>query len=189
MALHAAHTIQTKNGDSIILRPALVSEAEALLNAFKEILPTSPYILSTAESAAKKTAETQIKWITESNDDPRSALIIAEHQGRIVGITNMAGFKDSKRGHRAGLGMSVHHDYRGQGLGEALLRRLIEVAQGLEDLRFLELNVMSANQPALRLYQKLGFQQTGYLREAYRQPDGTFTDDISMSLDLHARPS
>lgn len=189
MALHAAHTIQTKNGDSIILRPALVSEAEPLLIAFKEILTTSPYILSTPESAAKKTVETQVKWITDANEDPRAALVIAEHQGRIVGITNLVSFKDSKRFHRAGLGMSVHHDYRGQGLGEALLRHLIDVARAIEGLKFLELNVMSANQPALRFYQKLGFQQTGYLREAYRQPDGSFTDDISMSLDLHARPS
>ncbi|MFV8248793.1 GNAT family N-acetyltransferase [Bdellovibrio bacteriovorus] len=189
MALHEARTIQLKNGDSIIMRPALVSEAEALLNAFLEILPTSPYILTTPESAAKKTVETQTKWITDANEDPKGALIIAEHQGRIIGITNMVAFKDSKRGHRAGLGMSVHHDYRGQGLGEALLRRLIEVAQNIEGLSFLELNVMSANQPAFKLYEKLGFQQVGYLREAYRQPDGIFTDDISMSLDLRARPS
>ncbi|WP_374034226.1 N-acetyltransferase family protein [Bdellovibrio bacteriovorus] len=188
MALHETRTVQTKSGDSIILRPALVTEAASVLNAFKEILPTSPYILSTVESAATKTVETQVKWITAANEDPRSALIIAEHEGRIVGITNMAAFKDSKRSHRAGLGMSVHHDYRGQGLGEALLRRLIEVAQSLEGLRFLELNVMSANKAAHRLYLKLGFKQIGYQELAYRQPDGTFTDDICMCLDLTARP-
>lgn len=189
MALHPAQTVTIKNGESILFRPALISEAEALLKAFLEFLPTSPYILTTAESAAQKTIETQIKWITEANEDPSGALIIAEHQGRIVGITNMLAFKDSKRRHRANLGMSVHPDYRGLGLGEALLRRLIEVAKQIQELHFLELSVMNVNQPALNLYKKISFEQTGYLREAYRQPDGVFTDNISMSLDLRACPS
>lgn len=45
---------------------------------------------------------------------------------------------------------------------------------------------MHPNTPARELYKKLGFQQCGYYPQAYRQPDGTYTDDISMYLDLTA---
>lgn len=186
MALFDPSTVHLKNGASVLLRPARVEEAEATLQAFLEMLHTSPYVLSTPESAAKKTVETQRQWIESANADPKAALILAEHDGRIVGITNMAGFKDSKRPHRMGLGMSVHSDFRGVGLGEALLKKLIEIAQKIEGLRYLELNVMHVNTPARELYKKLGFQECGYYPQAYRQPDGTFTDDISMYLDLTA---
>lgn len=184
MALFPAQKISLKNGESVILRPAQESEAEALLDAFIEISATSPYILSTLESARLKTVETQAAWIRGSNENPRSILIVAEHGHKIVGITNMVAFKDVKRLHRAGLGMSVHFKYRGLGLGDALLKKLIELSREIPDLELLELNVMSPNVAAYRLYQKSGFQECGRYEKAYRLETGEYVDDIMMHLPL-----
>ncbi|WP_413290996.1 N-acetyltransferase family protein [Bdellovibrio sp. HCB337] len=184
MALFEARSIALKNGKTITLRPVLPDEAEAFLAAFLDILADSPYVLSTRESAAKKkTVETQRKWIEDNNNNPRALLLIAEDQGRIVGISNMLGF-DGKRFHRGGFGMSIHKDYRGQGLGEALLGTLIDLSAQIEGLRYLELNVMKQNEAAYKLYQKFNFKEVGFLPGAYQQPDGSYTDDISMYLEL-----
>ena len=38
--------------------------------------------------------------------------------------------------------------------------------------------VVSTNEPALRLYKKLGFQQLGVIPGGFRMKDGTFEDII-----------
>ena len=184
MALFESRTIKVKNGELVVLRPASVCEAQTLLDCFAEFAATSPYILTTAESARLKTLDSQEKWIQASNEDPRNLLIVAEHNNKIVGITNMMAFKDFKRFHRAGLGMTVRQEYRGQGLGDALLALLIECSRQMPGLLILELNVMAPNKAAHKLYQKFGFIECGRYEKAYRLESGEFVDDIMMHLPL-----
>lgn len=184
MALFEAEVIKLKNGQEIELRPARVSEASLLLSALLDIFATSPYVLTTLETARHKTVADQEKLISNSNEDEHAALIVAVLNGRIVGLINMQGFKDVKRKHRAGFGMSVHHDLRGQGLGEAFLIKLIEVARSMDGLQHLELNVMEVNTPAINLYKKLGFKEVGRYPNAYILEDGSSVDDIAMYLKL-----
>jgi RimJ/RimL family protein N-acetyltransferase len=184
MALFESKTIKIKNGEMVTLRPAAVHEAQALLDCFTEFALTSPYILTTAESARLKTLDSQEKWIQASNEDPRNMLIVAEHGDKIVGITNSMAFKDFKRFHRAGLGMTVRQEYRGQGLGEALLALLIELSRQMPGLVTLELNVMAPNVPAHKLYRKFGFKECGRYEKAYRLESGEYVDDIMMHLPL-----
>ena len=82
--------------------------------------------------------------------------------------------------HSAGLALGVHRDFRRQGIGLQLMTGVIEQAwrSGLERL---ELEVWSDNQPAINLYEKLGFRREGLLRN-YRYLDGQFTDAIMMGL-------
>jgi len=56
--------------------------------------------------------------------------------------------------------LGVHPDYQGQGLGQALLLSLLQVAwqQGLE---WATLEVRVSNEVARSLYQKFGFQEAG----------------------------
>lgn len=169
----------------MLLRMAEPSEAEALLTAFLESVPSSPYILTTLEMARTKTAESQKEWIEKSNSDPGASLIVGEYQNEIVAIANSLAYKDPKRSHRASLGMSVRKDFRGQGLGEAILLKLIAVAKENQNLQFLELNVMEANTAAHALYQKLGFKEVGRYPQAYRQPNGELLTDIAMALTLN----
>lgn len=82
--------------------------------------------------------------------------------------------------HTAELVMGVHRDYRKQGIGRRLMDGVIEKAwqSGLERI---ELIVWADNQPAIALYEKLGFQHEGVLRN-YRYLDGEYTDAIMMAL-------
>ncbi|MEK2646779.1 GNAT family N-acetyltransferase [Bdellovibrio sp. BCCA] len=184
MALFPSSTVTLKNGQEVLLRHAKIGDAEKLLKAVTNIFSTSPYILSTPESLKTKTVQTQEKWIQDANEDPRNALVIAEHKGHIVGIADFRSFKDTKRFHRASFGMSVHQDFRGLGLGEAVLQKLIEVCRSVEGLTLLELNVMEPNISAHKLYLKTGFKEVGRYPGAYRLADGTYTTDIMMTKHL-----
>jgi RimJ/RimL family protein N-acetyltransferase len=84
--------------------------------------------------------------------------------------------------HRARLGIGLERGWRGQGTGEALMRAAIAWAAG-EGLAWIDLGVFEDNTPARALYRKLGFEEVGVLRDAFRV-DGRSLDDVSMALPL-----
>ena len=80
------------------------------------------------------------------------------------------------------LNLCVRHEYRSLGFGRRLLEHLLERAQasGVNET-FLE--VRPSNLSAIRLYQRLGFEQIGIRRGYYQAPDGR-EDAIVLKLEL-----
>lgn len=66
------------------------------------------------------------------------------------------------------VGMMVHPDARGTGVGAALLDACIERCRAQGDVEMLTLSVTSGNAPALRLYERAGFARYGRLERAMR---------------------
>ena len=105
---------------------------------------------------------------------------VAMHDHEVIGFCDirpktLEGFK-----HAGILGMGVLQAYRQQGIGKKLTKRTIEMAkaQGLERV---ELEVYASNIPAIRLYEKLGFEVEGVKRKA-RKLDGATDDLVVMAL-------
>jgi ribosomal-protein-alanine N-acetyltransferase len=63
--------------------------------------------------------------------------------------------------------LAVHPDYRGQGIGELLLRTAINGAEDL-DARIMTLEVRISNQSAIKLYEKNDFKVVGSRPRYYR---------------------
>ncbi len=82
--------------------------------------------------------------------------------------------------HSSWLALGVHREFRRRGIGRRLMDSVIEKAwqSGLERI---ELVVWADNQPAIALYENLGFQHEGVLRN-YRYLDGKYTDAVMMAL-------
>lgn len=59
----------------------------------------------------------------------------------------------------------IHKDHRGQGLGEALMRRLIAKAEG-QQFHVLIGGIDTSNGASIALHQKLGFSHAGTIRQA-----------------------
>ena len=93
--------------------------------------------------------------------DDNSCLLIAEDNGEIVatGYTQIQKSKQSLQHKKhAYLGfMYVSLDYRGQGLNQKIMQKLIQwsKSQGIKN-HYLE--VYSGNEPAIRAYGKVGFE-------------------------------
>ena len=85
--------------------------------------------------------------------------------------------------HRCFLGMGVHRDARRLGLGLALLETAIDWAAANPALDWIDLEVLSVNEPARALYRKRGFIQTGEIADLLRI-DGERHGYVSMSLAL-----
>ena len=67
------------------------------------------------------------------------------------------------------MNVAVHPDYRRQGIAEALVNGLVEALKE-KGSRCLTLEVRASNEPAKKLYEKLGFCQIGRRPNYYRNP-------------------
>jgi L-phenylalanine/L-methionine N-acetyltransferase len=115
-------------------------------------------------------------WLEKPADGVR---IVAVLDGRIVGTAGFVQYK-GRRSHAAGIGLSVHDDYHGRGIGAALLAALVDAADNWLNLKRLELTVYVDNVPAIDLYKKYGFVIEGTRRaDAFR--DGEFADSYEMA--------
>lgn len=101
-----------------------------------------------------------------------------------IGFTRERGEKSQHKG--LIWGMYVHPDWRGQGIGGALLDKALSLADQSPGLRRINLAVVTSNTAALRLYQSRSFVRYG------EEPDALFANGVyhaqyHLSKDLSLR--
>ena len=107
--------------------------------------------------------------------------LVACIEGEVVGMAGLNLFtKSPRRSHVGYVGMAVHDKWHAKGVGTALMKALIDLADNWLNLSRLELNVYTDNEPALRLYKKLGFQIEG-TQKKYAFRDGEYVDSYCMA--------
>jgi ribosomal-protein-alanine N-acetyltransferase len=79
--------------------------------------------------------------------------------------------------------LAVCHPWRRQGIANDMMARAIAHAKAL-GAKSMFLDVEDGNQPALGLYESLGFRQINRRKDYYKQKDGSFTDALVMTCEL-----
>jgi putative acetyltransferase len=80
------------------------------------------------------------------------------------------------------LTVAVHPEWQGQGIGARLFEALFAAARDLEPaIERIELMCSEGNDPALRLYQRLGFQVEGRFPGRIRASDGSVQADLALA--------
>jgi RimJ/RimL family protein N-acetyltransferase len=102
---------------------------------------------------------------------------------RVVGHVDLTGGSLYSSLHRARLGIGVEREFRGQGVGTALIAAAVAWARRERKLSWIDLSVFAHNQRALGLYHRLGFRESGRTPDAYRVGDLRI-DDVHMALSL-----
>jgi len=111
---------------------------------------------------------------------PDQHCLVAEQAGRVIGELSLQVEPQARRRHVGSIGMCVHDDHQGRGVGTALLRAAIDLADNWLNLQRLELSVYVDNAAGVRLYQKLGFLLEGTsMKYAYR--NGAYVDAYHMA--------
>jgi putative acetyltransferase len=174
----------SKKGKRILVRSAEISDARATLEAMIEIAKTSEYVLQTSADFQKKTLEEQEAFIERAIKAPTSFFLLALHCGKVIGSCDFVNFKDSKRSHRGGLGISVDYDFRGEGIGEGMMKALIQSAKIFSQIKFIELDVMEPNTGTLKMYLKLGFKVLHTTPQAYQLSNGDLVANHMMRLEI-----
>jgi ribosomal protein S18 acetylase RimI-like enzyme len=106
------------------------------------------------------------------------------HDSELVGIAGLLIQEGRKEAHKGLLvGMYVRPNARKAGVGRRLVETIIEYAR--ERVELIQLAVVSENEPARRLYERLGFVEYGLEKKALKQ-DGRYYDEVLMAKDLTA---
>lgn len=88
-------------------------------------------------------------------------IIGKKKQGTVIGSADLSIASSPRCRHSAEIGIMVHKDYQGEGVGRRLMEALIDLADNWLKLVRLELNVFADNLPAVKLYESLGFVVEG----------------------------
>ena len=108
-------------------------------------------------------------------------VLVAVIDGQVAGMGSLhqAG-KSPRRAHAMSLGLSVHRDWQGRGVGHALLQALVELADKWLPVMRIELTVFTDNERAIALYRRFGFEVEG-THSGYALRDGRYVDTHTMA--------
>jgi RimJ/RimL family protein N-acetyltransferase len=104
----------------------------------------------------------------------------SQAEPQIGGVISLSTQPRLRMRHRGRICIGVQRPYRGLGVGEALLRTVLEWAEAEPELERIELSVFAHNTRAMGLYTKCGFQEEARLGRAFKLSDGSYYDDIMM---------
>jgi L-phenylalanine/L-methionine N-acetyltransferase len=121
-------------------------------------------------------------WRKRIADAPEGLFnLVAVVNDRVVGMVGLETFPNRPRRRHVGrIGISVHHEFQGKGVGTALMAAAVDLADNWLNLTRLELEVYSDNEAAIHLYERFGFTYEGTMRQhAFR--DGEYIDSNMMA--------
>lgn len=118
-------------------------------------------------------------------DRLKSSQVFGAFRGsEILGVAGFA-IRDNEKEEHKGLlwGMYIRPEARGTGVAQRLVEAVIDFARSRVEL--IQLSVVMGNEPARRLYARLGFVEYGIERNSLKHA-GRYYDEILMAKDLTA---
>jgi RimJ/RimL family protein N-acetyltransferase len=148
-----------------------------MTDLFDEELETLPDRLATV-------SDQQWAEFIKRRAGEHSVLYVARHEGRLVGGGGVGRIEQPSREHTVGLALNVAREYRGQGIGRALLVHTLLWAARAPSVERIELEVTANNASAIHLYQSVGFVVEGVKRDALKKGE-RLIDLVQMAITGH----
>ena len=130
--------------------------------------------IATGQATFETEAPAWERWDAGHRRDCRLAAV---EEGRLVGWAALSPVSARRAYEGVGeVSVYVAAEARGRGLGETLLRALVEASEAA-DLWTLQASVFPENVPSLRIHERLGFRRVGH-RERIARHHGIWRDTV-----------
>ena len=158
--------------EGLKIRRAEADDCSEISEMFK-----SPKVYSGTLQVPYPSREYWRRRLTENTENVYTLVgLIDEH---VVGMVSVITSDRPRRKHAGIIAICVHGDWQGKGVGGALMRAILDLADNWLNLTRLELEVYADNEAAIHLYERFGFEVEGTLRRhAFR--DGEYVDSKVM---------
>lgn len=166
--------------EKIIIRKANKADAKKLVEYLSIIGGESEYLTFGAGEFGKS-VEQEETFIENVLKEKNAIFIIAEYDEKIVGNLNFSGGPRQRIAHSGEFGVSVLKEYWGNGIGEKLIKYLIDWSKNTGIIRKINLRVRNDNTRGIYLYKKLGFLEEGIIKRDFLIK-GEFYDSLQMGL-------
>lgn len=174
-------TFLLKDGREVSIITPSMEYLQAITNFVNKLSKEDTYLTFMGEhysieheKAWLQNALTEIKF-------KKNLILWAMIDGKIIGGVDIkVGYSREK--HVGSIGLMIDSDFRGQGLGEYLIRKILEKGKEM-GLKIAKLDVFSDNIPGRNLYKKVGFIECGKIPNCFFRK-GKYSDRIDMYMEL-----
>ncbi len=157
----------------ITIRKGEPADAEAIWRCY-----TAPRVVHDTLQLPYRSVESVRELLIKNTEGDH--ILVAVVEGDVVGVIGLHTSSRPRINHRGEIGMMVRDDWQGKGVGTAIMRAVIDLADKWLNLTRVELTVFTDNERAITLYRKFGFEIEGTLRK-YAFRDGEFVDAYAMA--------
>lgn len=171
--------IKLKDGTTCILRSPNKQDAEKMIEHLK-MTSEETHFMNRYPEEINITIDKEIEILKDNLMSSQNMMIGVFVNNELAGNAGISCVRNNiKLRHRAVFGISIKQKYWNNGIGNALIKEIIEQAKqiGYEQI---ELGVFSDNEKAVTLYKKYGFEVWGNIKNAFKLKDGTYRDEIIM---------
>ena len=172
--------MKLKNGAELVIRRAKAGDEDRFAE-ISRLCYLETRFLSRCEEDECSSAESMRDWIIEMEGAQKEIQLVALVDGLLVGDGSITACLDRKKmKHKCDVNVAVLKDYWHLGIGKAMMEALVAFAReaGYEQVN---LSVASDNLRAIRLYEYLGFRETGREVHAMKHSDGDYSDFVFMT--------
>jgi putative acetyltransferase len=166
-----------------VVRPARPGDAASFIELWKTVVEEGRFIRTERVDRSIRFYRRRFFRRTWTDDQAR---LVAVQGDRVIGHLHVTREDSPVTRHVASLGMTVAPDWRGRGVGSALMAETIRWARSV-GVEKLALTVYPDNEAARALYGKFGFREEGRLTGHSKKSIG-YRDEIVMGLWLLPEP-
>lgn len=167
--------IKDKLNRDVVLRSAQSSDSEALIEYLKVTTAETPFLIREPDEVTI-TLEQEMRFIESKIEAERELMLIATIDGKHIGNCSLMSIAPYKRyAHRCEVAIALYKEYCGLGIGKAMMQTVLDVAKEL-GYEQAELEVISDNKNAIKMYESLGFEKYGTFPNNMKYSDGTYVD-------------
>ena len=181
MATYNEKKFETVQGIQYVVRSAKYEDGESILNYNIQIMNDSAEVLLTMPEELDMTVEQESRWLKKMEESVSDLALVATHNSEVIGFLDFSAGHRKRIAHTGDFGMSVKKEFRGQGVGSALLGSLIEWATNSQYIEKINLQVHATNMPAISLYKRKGFVIEGTRQRELKYGENKYIDSVLMA--------
>jgi RimJ/RimL family protein N-acetyltransferase len=166
------------NGINVEIRTAEPKDADGIFDVMKSVMKEKVFTLHETDEY-RETAKTIVQKIKKFRNAPGKIIISALFGNRIIGYATFNNRDLRKIKHTGYLTIFIKKKLRGKGLGEELMKILIQWGIANKLIRKMTLAVFSNNKNAIALYEKIGFKIEGICSKDVKI-NGRYYDSVLM---------
>ncbi len=166
----------------LVIEKAKTSDAKALIEYLNIVGGESDNLLF-GKNEFTMTVEKEEEYIKNINKLQNSAIFVGKIDEKVVAVGSINSSQNKRINHHGELALSVKKEYWGQGIGYAMMEKIIDFAKENQVTKILTLGVKDDNVNGIKLYKKCGFEEVGVFKDFF-QIDNKYYDKIIMNYYL-----
>lgn len=150
---------RTKDGTWLYARPIRIDDTPRVVEFYRALSPESRRrrFHTNVENLSEMRVWQMARELSNVDNRTTGGAIVALYNSQIVGVARVARSQAAPESSEAEVAIVVRDDFQGQGVGSALMRRLVRLARRM-DIETLVATMDADNAPVIRLFRRLDLE-------------------------------